>query len=77
MPNVIRDGAYRLFFYSNEGNEPPHVHVEDGDNLVKFWLDPVSLAKNDGFSRKELGAVTQIVVRHRDLCLEKWREHFE
>lgn len=28
MPTILRDGPYRLFFYSNEGEEPPHVHVE-------------------------------------------------
>jgi hypothetical protein len=27
MPAVQRWGPYRAFFYSNEGGEPPHVHV--------------------------------------------------
>src|SRR5258708_4053139 len=30
----------RFFFFSNEGNEPPHIHIEDGDGYAKFWLDP-------------------------------------
>jgi hypothetical protein len=28
VPTVIRIHGYRYFFYSNEGSEPPHVHVE-------------------------------------------------
>ncbi len=36
MPTVTRIGAYRFFFFSNEGTEPPHVHVEREDALAKF-----------------------------------------
>jgi hypothetical protein len=31
MPTVLRIGPYRFFFYSNEGHEPPHIHVESAD----------------------------------------------
>jgi hypothetical protein len=41
MPTVVRVGPYRMFFYSNEGSEPAHVHVEAGDHVAKFWLSPV------------------------------------
>jgi len=44
MPTVLRIGPYRFFFFSNEGNEPPHVHVERDDNTAKYWLDPVRVA---------------------------------
>jgi hypothetical protein len=43
MPTVRRIGAARFFFFSNEGTEPPQIHVEQGDAMAKFWLDPVSL----------------------------------
>ena len=29
---------YRLYFYSHEPNEPPHVHVDRDDQSAKFWL---------------------------------------
>jgi len=32
MPTVLRSGPYRVYFFSHEPNEPPHVHV-DRDNL--------------------------------------------
>ena len=27
MPTVLRIGPFRFHFYSDEGNEPPHIHV--------------------------------------------------
>jgi hypothetical protein len=31
--------GWRLFFYSNEGNEPIHIHCLKGEIECKFWLD--------------------------------------
>jgi len=28
MPTILRSGPYRVYFYSHEPNEPPHVHVD-------------------------------------------------
>ncbi|MCI0405089.1 MAG: DUF4160 domain-containing protein, partial [candidate division Zixibacteria bacterium] len=44
MPTVARIKGFRFFFFSNEGHEPPHIHVEHGDKYAKFWLEPVELA---------------------------------
>jgi hypothetical protein len=44
MPTVLRIGATRFFFFSNEGAEPAHIHIEQAGALAKFWLDPVALA---------------------------------
>jgi hypothetical protein len=45
----MNSGPYRLYFYSHEGNEPPHIHVDRDDWSAKFWLEPVALAVNLGF----------------------------
>jgi hypothetical protein len=55
MPTILRDGRWRFFFYSNEGSEPPHVHVESADGEAKYWLTPVALA---GSSRMKPRAAT-------------------
>lgn len=55
MPTVLRIGSTRFFFYSNEGAEPPHIHVEQGGAVAKFWLGVVSLASSTRFSAPELG----------------------
>lgn len=44
MPTVLRVGRFRFYFFSNERQEPPHIHVKAAENEAKFWLDPVGLA---------------------------------
>ncbi|MFM9947502.1 MAG: DUF4160 domain-containing protein [Saprospiraceae bacterium] len=36
MPTILKWLGFRFFFYSNEGNEPPHVHIEKGEALGKY-----------------------------------------
>ncbi len=48
MPTVFRVGSYRFHFYSDEGIEPPHIHVRFDGSDCKYWLDPVALAVNRG-----------------------------
>ncbi|KAA8384042.1 DUF4160 domain-containing protein [Acetobacter tropicalis] len=76
MPTVLRIGGYRFFFYSMEGNEPPHIHIEAGENVAKYWLDPVALAMNDGFRSHELTRLRMMVIEHRDTFREAWDAHF-
>ena len=54
-----------LFFYSLEGSEPRHIHVEDGDRIAKFWLDPVQLAESRGFRAHELNRLRGLAIEHR------------
>lgn len=75
MPTVLRHGRYRFFFFSNEGNEPPHIHVKAGSDEVKFWLQPVELAANYGFLTRHLSEVRELVEEHHTLFLEAWIEH--
>lgn len=75
-PTVLRSGPYRLFFFSNEGDEPPHVHVQRERMLAKFWLVPVGLARSTGFSPTELRRIQSIVTEHAGALLEAWYEHF-
>jgi len=52
MPTVLRIGSFRFHFYSDERNEPPHIHVKTPDGECKFWLDPIRLARNKNVSPK-------------------------
>ncbi len=76
MPTVLRIGAYKFYFYSHEPNEPPHIHIDRDNFSAKFWLSPVSLAKNIGFSPKELRKLEKLMVEHRDKLLEDWHGYF-
>ena len=76
MPTVLRIGRYRFFFFSNEGDEPPHIHVKAGSDEAKFWLAPVGLEVNYGFASRDLTEIKNLVVGHRDQLMEAWNAHF-
>ena len=76
MPTILRLKGYRFFFFSLEGNEPAHIHIEQGDYVAKFWLKPVSLASSYGFRGHELAKIRELIVEHSTLFLEKWNEFF-
>lgn len=76
MPTVFRVGGYRFFFFSNERTELPHIHVQRAEQYAKFWLTPVRLAANHGYTSREITRLGELIEQHRDLLLEAWREHF-
>ena len=77
MPTVLKTGPYRLFFYSHEPNEPPHVHIDRDEQTCKFWLDPVALARNLGFTARELRDIENLIINNQQELLEAWNEYFE
>lgn len=76
MPTILRIGSFRFHFYSDEGNEPPHIHVETPDGECKFWLDPVKLAHNNGVSPFTVRMIEKMVYEHYPLFMEKFNEYF-
>jgi hypothetical protein len=76
VPTVLLAEGCRFFFFSNEGTEPPHIHVEQGDGYAKFWLEPVELVDAVGMKTRELGRARLLVIQHRIDFREKWREYF-
>ena len=76
MPKVTGiPGPYWFFFYSLDCNEPIHVHVRRDRQHCKFWLAPVSLAWNHGFSARELNDIRRLVVANEQIIAEAWNEH--
>lgn len=57
MPTLLTIGPYRFFCYAGDRDEPPHVHIERDQDEAKFWLTPVRLQNNKGFSRKEISRI--------------------
>ena len=76
MPTVLQVDGLRFFFYSLENSEPPHIHVEINENTAKFWLNPVQLARSDGFRPQELTRLRALVIEHRLKLLEAWNAYF-
>jgi len=76
VPTVHREGPYRFFFYSNEGSERPHVHVQRDSKVAKFWLDPAAAASSGSFSPSELREIRRIVEEHQIEFSKAWHEFF-
>jgi hypothetical protein len=76
MPTILRVGPYRFFFYANDRDEPPHVHVQREINKAKFWLAPVRLQQSGGFNRSEIDRIREIVEEHQEILLRGWDEYF-
>jgi hypothetical protein len=76
MPTLMRSGPFRFHLYSDEGNEPPHIHVATPDGECKFWLDPVRLAKNKGVAPGTIRQIEHIVFEYRYFFKEKFHDYF-
>jgi hypothetical protein len=72
MPIILRTHGFRIYFYSHEPGEPPHIHADRGGATAKVWLDTVMLASNSGFSAREVGDRTR-----REEFLEAWHGFFD
>lgn len=76
MPTILRKLGFRFFFYSDEGNEPPHVHVEKGSGRGKYWIEPVKKCYMKNFTKQEEKKVGDIVHEEQDNFKRKWYEYF-
>ena len=77
MPTVFQVGPYSFIFFSSDKGEPPHIHVRRDRQLVKFWLEPISLSKNRGFKDHELNEILQLVETYEQTLLEAWHDYFD
>ena len=76
MPTLLQSEGFRFFFYSNERQEPPHVHVEKGDGEAKLWLQPVQVAYSHRLTPGELRRARELAFQHQGTFMERWNEHF-
>ena len=76
MPTVLRKNGYRFFFFSNEGNEPPHIHVEFGSGYAKFWLNPLALVYYFGLTSRQLTKLLILVEDNQAFFIHSWYAYF-
>ena len=76
MPTVQQiPGPYRVYFYSFDCAEPAHAHIQREKMVCKFWLDPLMLCDNHGFTPHELRKIRHLLETHHDQIMEAWYEH--
>ena len=76
MPKVLDLEGFRFFFFSDERQEPPHVHVEKGDGVAKLWLQPVRIAYTYDLTRAEIRRIRELTFEHQAAFMERWNEYF-
>jgi len=78
MPTVFEINGYRFFFYSNENNEPIHIHVSKGNAEAKYWLKPnMAEAYSYGFKVNERKEIKALVKKNAGKIIETWNEYFK
>ncbi len=77
MPTVLNEQGFRFFFWSNENDEPTHIHVAKGGAEGKIWLEPVvKVAYMHGFTSKEKKIINSIAASNLLTFKQKWNEYF-
>jgi hypothetical protein len=75
MPVVLRVNGYKFYFFEADvANEPPHVHVRKEENEAKFWLDPVKVAREGKFRKKDLHDIERIINDNLGFLLSVWEK---
>jgi len=74
VPTVIRIGPYRFHFYSDEGSEPAHIHVQCAAAEAKFGLQPIGLASNRGLKPHQLREIEKLVFENLTVLLSAYEK---
>jgi hypothetical protein len=78
MPTLLFINGFRFFFYSNENDEPIHIHVKKGSAEGKIWLEPnLAIAYLHRFTNAEENTIIEIVESNFDNFKTKWNEYFK
>jgi hypothetical protein len=83
LPSLFQIGSYKVYFWSNENNEPIHVHIGKGKPSpysTKVWITSTGgciLAHNNGrIPKNELNELMNVVAAQYFLICHAWKEHF-
>lgn len=76
MPTILKKDGFRFFFFSNENQEPPHIHVSHGDGYAKIWLHPPSIENSVGLKPSQLSKILILVKANEKKLTLAWYDYF-
>ena len=82
MPQVFVILGYIVYFWSNENDEPIHVHVCKGGpkkDATKVWITedgPVLEHNKSKIPKKDLKRILAWIAMNDELIIKKWQFHF-
>lgn len=74
MPEVFRAYGFVFFFYSNESQEPIHIHVRKAGGFAKFWIEPIELDFSQGMKIPDIKQAEDLIIEHLEIIKTKWDE---
>lgn len=84
MPSIFEIIGYKIYFWSNENNEPIHIHISKGNpaaNSTKVWLTKSGgciLANNNSrIPQNDLNKLLPIISRQYFFIVAKWKEYYK
>jgi hypothetical protein len=77
MLKILFERGFSFFFYSNENNEPAHMHVSKANADGEIWLElSFSVAYLYGFTGAEKKDIIEIATNNFTFFKSKWNEYF-
>ncbi len=83
VPNLFDFLGYIVYFWSNEKNEPIHVHISKGSpqgNSTKVWLTKgggcIVANNNSRIPEKELRKLLKSIEYHYFYVVSRWKEYY-
>ena len=80
----MKQCGYKIYFWSNENDEPIHVHISKGNptsNSTKIWLTKSGgtiVANNkSNIPMNDLKKILKVINDNYFLILAKWKDYFE
>lgn len=85
MPSIFRILGYNIYFWSNENNEPIHVHIcknHPNENDTKVWVNfdgkvLLDETHKSYIDKKDLNKLLYAISDNHELIIEKWIQCFE
>jgi hypothetical protein len=69
-----REHGYDVRLYTKD-HAPAHVHVFDGEKEAKVSLEPVEILDNEGFNKRQLGQIQELIEEHLEMLLSEWDKY--
>jgi hypothetical protein len=78
VPTILEILGWRLFFYSNENEEPIHIHARKAGMECKYWIGvkefDIKEAYSFGLKDKDKRQIRRIIFDHFDYIVDQWDE---
>ncbi|OGF66582.1 MAG: hypothetical protein A2Y62_01065 [Candidatus Fischerbacteria bacterium RBG_13_37_8] len=79
MPTILFVLGWRFFFYSNERNEPIHIHCQKAEMECKYWMDIENFALEEAYSynmnNKDKRDVKKIIFEYFEFIENEWTKY--